>query len=129
MARSRETYTPGYSEPTLQLMLKRTAASHAGFFIPFLHPGMRILDCGCGPGTITVDLAKLVSPGQLFGIDLEPAQLRSAQHLSRERHINNAWFGAGNVYALPFSDGQFDAVFTHALFEHLDTPPVNGTVP
>jgi len=121
MARTQETYTPGYSEPTLRLMLKRTAASHAAFFTPVLHRGMRLLDCGCGPGTITVDLAELVSPGQVFGIDLEPIQLRSAQQLSTERHVN-ASFGVASIYALPFSDGQFDAVFAHALFEHLREP-------
>jgi SAM-dependent methyltransferase len=82
---------------------------------------MRVLDCGCGPGTITIDLAKLVSPGQVFGIDLEPAQLRSAQDGSRQEQID-AWFAAASIYALPFSDGQFDAVFAHALFEHLREP-------
>jgi ubiquinone/menaquinone biosynthesis C-methylase UbiE len=121
MTRSRETYTPGYSEPTLRLMLKRTAAKHAAFFTPFLQRGMRLLDCGCGPGTITIDLAELVTPGQVFGIDLEPAQLRSAQHRARQQQIN-ASFGVASIYALPFSDGHFDAVFAHALFEHLREP-------
>jgi len=79
MPPSRETYTPGYSEPSLRLMLQRTAAKHAAFFTPLLHRGMRLLDCGCGPGTITIDLAELVSPGHAFGIDLEPDQLRSAK--------------------------------------------------
>jgi SAM-dependent methyltransferase len=121
MAGSRETYTPGYSEPTLRLMLDRTAAKHAAFFTPILRPGMRLLDCGCGPGTITLDLAKLVSPGEVFGIDLEPTQVHFAQDLSRQQQIN-ATFGVGSVYALPFPDGQFDAVFAHALFEHLREP-------
>lgn len=121
MTPSRETYTPGYSEPTLRLMLKRTAAKHAAFFTPFLRRGMRVLDCGCGPGTITLDLAKLVSPGQVVGIDLEPAQLCSAQDRSREQQTN-AWFGVASIYDLPFADGQFDAVFAHALFEHLREP-------
>jgi ubiquinone/menaquinone biosynthesis C-methylase UbiE len=118
---SRESYTPGYTEPTLRLMLKRTAASHAAFFTPRLHRGMRVLDCGCGPGTITVDLAKLVFPGQVFGIDLEPTQVRSAQHLSREQQLG-VLFGVASIYALPFADGQFDAIFSHALFEHLQEP-------
>jgi ubiquinone/menaquinone biosynthesis C-methylase UbiE len=121
MSGSREIYTPGYSEPTLRMMLKRTAATHAAFFIPVLHRGMRVLDCGCGPGTITLDLARLISPGEVFGIDLEPTQLRSAQRLSRQQQVN-AWFGVASVYALPFSDGQFDAVFAHALLEHLREP-------
>jgi ubiquinone/menaquinone biosynthesis C-methylase UbiE len=82
---------------------------------------MRVLDCGCGPGTITLDLGNVVSPGLVVGIDLEPAQLRSAQNRSRQQGIN-AWFGVASVYDLPFADGQFDAVFAHALFEHLREP-------
>jgi len=121
MTRSRELYTPGYSEPTLRLMLKRTAAKHAAFFTPFLQRGMRLLDCGCGSGTITIDLANLISPGQVFGIDLELAQLRSAQDGARQQQVS-ASFGVASVYALPFSDGCFDAVFAHALFEHLCEP-------
>jgi SAM-dependent methyltransferase len=116
-----ETYTPGYSEPTLRLMLGRTAAKHAAFFTPFLQSGMRLLDCGCGPGTITVDLAKLVSPGQVFGIDLEPGQVRFARDRARQMQTN-ASFEVASIYALPFQDGHFDAVFAHALFEHLREP-------
>lgn len=121
MTHSREIYTPGYSQPTLRLMLLRTAAKHAAFFTPFLRPGMRLLDCGCGPGTITIDLANLVAPGQVVGIDLEPVQLRSALDRGRQRQINVS-FGVASIYALPFSDGYFDAVFAHALFEHLREP-------
>src|SRR5215831_15694731 len=121
MEQSRETYTPGYTEPTLRLMLKRTAAKHAAFFTPFLRRGMRILDCGCGPGTITFGLASLVSPGQVVGVDLEETQLSSAQNCSREQRVN-ACFAVATVYNLPFRDGQFDAVFAHPLFEHLPQP-------
>src|SRR5262249_27010852 len=121
MAQSRETYTPGYTEPTLRLMHKRTAAKHAAFFTPFLRRGMRVLDCGCGPGTITLDLANMVSPGQVVGIDVEATQLWSAQDMSSEQGIN-ASFAVASVYNLPFGDAQFDAVFSHALFEHLREP-------
>jgi ubiquinone/menaquinone biosynthesis C-methylase UbiE len=121
MAPSREIYTPGYSGPTLRLMLQRTAAEHAAFFTPFLRRGIRLLDCGCGPGTITTDLAKLVSPGQVVGIDLDPDQLCSAQQRARQQQIDVS-FAVASIYALPFSDGYFDAVFAHALFEHLREP-------
>jgi ubiquinone/menaquinone biosynthesis C-methylase UbiE len=116
MTHSREIYAPGCSQPTLRLMLMRTAAKHAAFFTPFLRRGMRLLDCGCGPGTITIDLANLVAPGQVVGIDLEPVQLRSALERGRQRQINVS-FGVASIYALPFSDGSFDAVFAHALCE------------
>jgi SAM-dependent methyltransferase len=122
MVKSPETYTPGYSDPTLRLMLRRTAAKHAAFFTPFLQRGMRLLDCGCGPGTITLDLGKLVSPGEVCGVDLEPGQVRYAQDLARRQQQGNASFGVASIYALPFPDGHFDAVFAHALFEHLREP-------
>lgn len=121
MTNSPETYTPGYSEPTLRLMLERTAAKHAAFFTPFLRRGMRLLDCGCGPGTITIDLAKLVGPEQVFGIDLELGQVRDARDRARQQQAN-ASFEVASIYALPFPDGHFDAVFAHALFEHLREP-------
>lgn len=122
MTRLRETYTPGYSEPSLRLMFERTAAKHAAFFTPFLQRGMRLLDCGCGPGTITLDLAKIVAPGHAFGIDLEPGQVRCAQDRAKQQQQTNASFQVASIYALPFEDGHFDAVFAHALFEHLREP-------
>jgi hypothetical protein len=65
---------------------------------------MRLLGCGCGPETITIDLAELVLPGHVFGIDLEPAQLRAAQHRARQQQTN-ASFGVASIYTLPFFDG------------------------
>jgi ubiquinone/menaquinone biosynthesis C-methylase UbiE len=53
-------------------LTRRTAAREGAFFLPHLRPGMRVLDCGCGPGSITVGLAAAVAPGQAVGIDLEP---------------------------------------------------------
>jgi ubiquinone/menaquinone biosynthesis C-methylase UbiE len=41
----------------------RTADGWAAFFLPHLGTGMRLLDCGCGPGTITAGLAEAVARG------------------------------------------------------------------
>jgi SAM-dependent methyltransferase len=92
-------------------MRRRTAESHAAFFLPFLKPGMRLLDCGCGPGTITRGLAARVAPGETVPVDLEVSQCAADLHPR-----------AADVYALPFPDTCFDAVFSHALFEHLREP-------
>ena len=51
-------YTPGHTANAVTFMAQRRAATHAAFFLPQLKAGMRLLDCGCGPGTITLDLAQ-----------------------------------------------------------------------
>lgn len=116
-----ENYTPGYTPNALDFMSLRTAESHAAFFLPHLKPGMRLLDCGCGPGGITVGLAQRVSPGDVVGIDVGGAQLEHARERARAAGVR-AIFREASVYSLPFADAEFDAVFSHALFEHLAEP-------
>ncbi len=62
-----ERYTHGYSSGVVQYLADRTAVREAAFFLPHLCPGISLLDCGCGPGTITVDLAEVVTPGKGSG--------------------------------------------------------------
>jgi len=83
---------------------------------------MSLLDCGCGPGSITADFAEIVAPGEVIGIDIEPLQVERAQTLARERGIANVRFVIGDVYALPFADAAFDAVFAHATLYHVREP-------
>ena len=64
MTKDREQYPMGYGPAATTIMAQRTAQSHAAFFLPHLTAGMRPLDCGCGPGTITLGLAELVAPGK-----------------------------------------------------------------
>jgi ubiquinone/menaquinone biosynthesis C-methylase UbiE len=115
-------YTPGYSPQITQFMARRTAESHAAFFLPYLRPGMTVLDCGCGPGTITLDLARRVAPGQVIGIDQAASQIELAQAAAQEVGMEHVTFRAASIYELPFADASFDAVFSHALFEHLPDP-------
>lgn len=105
-----------------QAIASRTADSHASFLLPHLHPGMRLLDCGCGPGSITVGLAQVLAPGEVVGIDMAPAELEAARALAAERGATNVRFQEANVYALPFPDATFDATFACALLQHLRDP-------
>src|SRR5947207_15180089 len=84
----------------------------AAFLAPYLRPGMRLIDCGCGPGSITADIALAVAPGLAVGVDLRVDALAQARALARERGVANLAFHAASVYRLPFADGTFDAAFT-----------------
>ena len=114
-------YVPGYSAPMVNFMSQRTAETHAGFFLPHLQPGSCVLDAGCGPGTITLGLARKVDPGHVIGIDIEESQFEQARAVARSEGLN-VEFRKESVYQLPFKDQQVDAVFSHALLDHLSDP-------
>jgi ubiquinone/menaquinone biosynthesis C-methylase UbiE len=103
-------------------MAQRTAQSHAGFFLPHLKPGMSLLDCGCGPGTITLGLAELVHPGEVVGIEIEESHVALAHETAAQRGVPNVRFEAADLYALPFADASFDAVFVSAVLGNLREP-------
>ncbi|MDA0768856.1 MAG: methyltransferase domain-containing protein [Chloroflexi bacterium] len=100
----------------------RTAEANAAFFLPYLKPGMSLLDCGCGPGSITVGLAERVAPGQVIGIDVGESSIALAQRLAVERGVTNVRFEVASAYELPFPENTFDAVFSHNMPEHLQDP-------
>ncbi len=106
----------------LDFFSDRHASTHAAFFTDHVKSGMRILDCGCGPGSITIDLARLVSPGQAIGIDIEPSHIDRARTLKQARNVGNVEFLVGDLNKLPFEDGTFDAVFAHGVIEYFRDP-------
>jgi SAM-dependent methyltransferase len=115
-------YTLGYSPAATQMMAERTAASHAGFLLPYLRSGMHVLDCGCGPGSITLGLAVAVAPGEVVGIDLEPSQIALACTQAAHRSCPNVRFDVGDVRQLPYPDATFDAVFGHTILIQFHDP-------
>jgi ubiquinone/menaquinone biosynthesis C-methylase UbiE len=117
-----EAYTPGHTQNASDFMAKRTLASHGAFMMAYLSPGMRVLDCGCGPGTITLGIAERVSPGSVVGVDYGASQVKYATRDAAAREVTNAEFLTGSCYSLPFDASSFDCVFSHALFEHLSEP-------
>jgi SAM-dependent methyltransferase len=94
----------------------------ARLLTPHLRAGMRLIDCGCGPGSITVDLARAVAPGEVIGIDLREDALAQGRALAQQREITNVTFETASVYQLPYPDASFDAAFACAVLQHLATP-------
>ncbi len=116
---SAHNYTMGYSEEFLQMLDRRNAGSCAAHLLPLLEPGMKLLDLGCGPGTITMGLAEAVNPGEVHGIDMEESQIALAQAAAKDSNHTNAIFQVGNALSLPFEDETFDVIHAHAVIMHI----------
>ena len=87
-------YVYGYdSAMTMSGFTNRTAEKQAGWFLPYLKPGMTLLDVGCASGSITFGLAKAVEPGQVIGIDISEVEIERATN----GKISNIWFDLGNA--------------------------------
>jgi ubiquinone/menaquinone biosynthesis C-methylase UbiE len=118
----REQYTMGYGPAATAIMAVRTAQSHAAFFLPKLTSGMSVLDCGCGPGTITIGFAEIVAPGQVVGTEIEESHVALASENAAQRNVPNVRFEVADIYALPFASASFDAVFISAVMGNLREP-------
>ena len=112
-------YTMGYSDEFLNLLYRRNAKINAAHLLPHLKSGLRVLDFGCGPGTISVGLAIAVEPGELYGVDMEESQIQMAKAAASAGGHENAKFQTGDVVNLVFEDGYFDVAHCHALLTHV----------
>lgn len=112
-------YTHGHHASVLGSHARRTAGDSAAYLLPLLKPGLRLLDVGCGPGTITADLARAVG-GTAVGLDAVPAPLDTAR--ASLAGIDGAALALGDVTSLPFGDDSFDVVHAHQVLQHLTDP-------
>lgn len=113
------TYTHGHHESVLRSHRWRTAENSAAYLLDRLAPGLDVLDVGCGPGTITADLARLVAPGRITAIDTSEAALDEARRLAGLAGVE---FAVADVHALDFPDGSFDVVHAHQVLQHVADP-------
>ena len=116
-----ENYTLGYEPASLGIMSSRTAVSHAAFFIERLQIGMKVLDIGCGPGTITSGIAESVHPGSVVGVDVMIEQTSAVTEKARQKDLD-VTFAQADAYSLPFAADHFDAIFISALLGNLRAP-------
>ena len=115
-------YTYGHTPAVVGVHAARSAQSEAAFFLPHLRPGMRLLDVGCGPGSITLGLAAAVDPGEVIGVDMAETVLEQARATAAQDERKNIRFQRADATELPFEDASFDAVFAHTLLEHVPEP-------
>lgn len=118
-----DVYTHGHHASVLRSHSARTAQNSAAYLVRHLHPGTRVLDVGCGPGSITLDFAQLVAPGEVIGIERSQTAVEVASAAAEEAGVGNAHFAIGDVYQLDFADDSFDVVHAHQVLQHLSDPP------
>lgn len=116
------TYTHGHHESVLRSHTWRTAENSAAYLLPSLRPGLSVLDVGCGPGTITADLALLVAPGEVVGIDASSEVVAQAAVQIPKLGLSNLRFEVGDLFSLEDFDGSFDVVHMHQVLQHLGDP-------
>ncbi len=117
-----EHYTHGHAASVVRAHQSRTVADSLAYGLHLLTPGTRVLDLGCGPGTITVDIARLVVPARVTGVDRSAEVIEQARSYAREQAVMNLDFAAMDAYHLDLPDGVFDVSHAHQVFQHLSDP-------
>ncbi|TGO12513.1 hypothetical protein BTUL_0087g00260 [Botrytis tulipae] len=119
---SDKTYSLGYSPAVVDRHSLRRASTCCAYFLPHLTPKSHILDLGCGPGSITTDVASLLPQASIVGLDAGESVIEVANAKARDLGLKNCSFQIGDVMKLPFEDETFDVVYTHQLLIHLPDP-------
>jgi len=122
MATQSLVYTTDHAASVLRTHSWRTAANSAGYLVPYIQPNMTILDIGCGPGSITIDFARLVPHGHVTGVEYVPEPLEKARALASSQGVTNISFEVGDIHSLPLPDDSFDIVHAHQVLQHIADP-------
>ena len=120
-------YSHGHQPAVLASHGTRTAANSCAYFLDRLRPGMRVLDLGCGPGSITLDLAEIVGPaGEVVGVDFSEEAVAAARENARTRADTTATFLASDFFTVDVEPGSFDVVHAHQAvsYTHLTLPTI-----
>lgn len=115
-------YVHGHTAPVVDSHAVRTVDTSAGYLAPHLEAGQRVLDVGCGPGSITLDLARRVAPGQVIGVDASESVLLGARSLAEVAGDRCTRFELADAMRLPYADGSFDVVHAHQVLQHVSDP-------
>ncbi|GAA1397246.1 class I SAM-dependent methyltransferase [Luteococcus peritonei] len=116
-------YAHGHQPSVLASHATRTAQNSCAYFLDRIEPGQRVLDLGCGPGSITLDLATLVGPeGPVVGVDFSEEAIATAQQAASERGAQSTRFMVGDLFALDLEPRSFDIVHAHQVLQHLAHP-------
>jgi SAM-dependent methyltransferase len=122
MGSNADSYTHGHQDAVLRSHRWRTAENSAAYLLPHLRAGMSLLDVGCGPGTLTADLAARVAPGEVLAVDVSAEVVAEAEAHARKVGATNVSFTVGDFRSAGLAAGSFDVVHAHQVLQHLRDP-------
>lgn len=117
-----DTYTHGHHDSVLRSHRWRTVDNSAAYLRPHLRAGMSLLDVGCGPGTLSVDLARAVTPGPVLAIDVVDDALAEARAHAGAAGVDTVEFRVDDGYDLQMASSTFDVVHAHQVLQHVSDP-------
>lgn len=82
-----------------------------------VEPGMKVLDAGCGEGTLSIMMAK--KGAIVTGVDISRPNISNAKEYAKKEGIINIDFSTADLESLPFEDNSFDLVVSSHVLEHL----------
>jgi ubiquinone/menaquinone biosynthesis C-methylase UbiE len=91
-----------------------------------IQAGHRVMDLGCGTGTLAI-MAKRAQPqADIFGLDADPEMLKVAK-AKKDQEKLEVKFDVGFTNNLPYPDETFDRVLSSIMIHHLKTPDKEKT--
>jgi SAM-dependent methyltransferase len=124
-------YATAHTPLLLASHANRKAETNIPFMFPHLTnllstvPAPKILDVGCGPGSITISLARLVPTSHITGIEVVEAPLIEARKIASAEGVTSVDFKVGDGHdlrGLGMADEEFDVVFCHQVLQHARDP-------
>ncbi|MEV2275629.1 class I SAM-dependent methyltransferase [Nocardiopsis sp. NPDC049922] len=115
-------YTHGQHRSVTDSYRWRNAANSTAYALDEMVPGRSLLDVGCGPGTITVDLAQRVAPGPVTAVDSSSEAVDLARATAKEAGVDTIDFQVHDAHDLRLPDDTFDVVHAHQVLQHVSDP-------
>ena len=119
LTRADRAYIP---REALGIMTARTLANSHPCLLAMLRPGLDLLDVGCGPGTLTIEMARRALPGRVVGLDVNPEMLAAAREAEPAGGLPNLRFLEGDIRDGGWED-EFDLVNAARVLQWIPEAP------
>src|SRR5262249_53020386 len=103
------------------IMTARTLHNSHPTLLPRLRPGLSVLDVGCGPGTLTAEIARRVAPGHVVGMDINAEMVGAAEAAHAPSRVPNLVFYTGDVRESAWN-AEFDLVNAARVVQWMPDP-------